>query len=64
MNFNEEMAREFDAVGIEYEIIAIPPEKRATPEEWQQLENKIAAHAEENYQMMALSGLYATNFVD
>ena len=58
MNFNREMALEFDKLGIEYELVKIPKNKKGTYEDYVKLENKMEIHALENREMLALSELY------
>ncbi len=59
MNFNKEMAREFDKNGIEYELVKIPKNKKGTYEDYLKLEDKINSHCEENRVMFVLTEMYA-----
>jgi len=59
MNFNKEMAMEFDKMGVEYELRKIPKEKKGTLKDYAELENKIACHAKENDEMLAKSYLFS-----
>lgn len=58
MNFNKEMALEFDKLGVEYELFKIPRNKKGTYKDYMKLENKMEIHALENREMLALSELY------
>ncbi len=59
MNFNKEIAEEFDKIGIKYKLRKIPKEKQGTSNDYRELENKIACHAKENDEMLAKSYLFA-----
>lgn len=59
MNFNKEMALEFDKLGIEYELVKIPKNKKGTYEDYLKLQDNINIHCEENRTMLELSKMYA-----
>ena len=59
MNFNKEMAEEFDKIGVKYELRKIPNEKQGTSNDYRELENKISCYAKENDEMLSKSYLFA-----
>jgi len=61
MNFNKEIAEEFDKIGVKYELRKIPNEKQGTSNDYRELENKIACHAKENDIMLIKSYLFTAN---
>ena len=63
MNFNEEIDREFKAIGLKGKLIPIPEELRATLEDYAKLERKIAIKTQENEIMMQKSIEYAKNSI-
>ena len=59
MNFNKEMALEFDKLGIKYELVKIPKNKKGTYKDYLKLQYNINSHCEENRTMLELSEMYA-----
>ena len=55
MNFYEELKQCFDEVGIEGRIVEVPPELRPTPEDFRDLEQRIALKTDKNERMLAQS---------
>ena len=55
-NYNVEMAKLFKELGLTgYELKEIPPEDRATPEDFAELDEKIAEKCRKNEEMIAMS---------
>ena len=60
-NFNKELAKEFDKIGVEYKLAKIPPEKQGTPEDWVKIEQKTELYGQENQQMLDRSEYFVRN---
>ena len=61
MDFYKELDREFKNAGLKGRIVEVPPELRPTPEDFAELERKIAIRTHENEIMMEESIQYAKN---
>ena len=59
MNFNKEIAKEFNKIDVKYELRKIPNEKQGTVNDYRELENKIACYAKENDEMLTKSYMFA-----
>ena len=59
MNFYDELEREFKNAGINGKVIPVPDELKPTPEDFTELDRRIAIRTRENEIMMAESIKYA-----
>ena len=59
MNFYDELEREFKNAGINGKVIPVPDELKPTPEDFAELDRRIAIRTRENEIMMAESIKYA-----
>lgn len=59
MNYNEEMYKLFNELGIKGELITISKKDKATPSDYKELEDKILLKTERNRNMMFLSEIYS-----
>ncbi len=59
MNYNEEMYKLFNELGIKGELITISKKDKATPSDYKKLEDKILLKTEKNRNMMFLSEIYS-----
>lgn len=57
MNYNKELAIEFDNIGIKYELNAIPEHKKGTIKDYNDLETKLYVKSKENERMLVESEL-------
>ena len=59
MNFYEELKQNFNEAGIEGGIIEVPPELKPTPEDYRELERRIALRTAENDRVLDQSMIIA-----
>lgn len=59
MNFNEEMERELQGLGLGGKVVPIRPEDKGTAEDWAELERKVRLRVHGNEVMLAQSMINA-----